>query len=905
MKMYRVVLYVFAAVLLLAGCAPQTASLRPLVAPKPTEGLVVYVSGEVQASSGGSWIDVEPGDSVGPGTVLRTGGDGSCELQFGDTISVRIEAGTEFRCDSVAIDERASVRGGLTGGAILAKVQRLSGADLQVDTPSTVIGVRGTAFKVSVSGTTTKLTVREGTVSVTQEGATLDVGAGLRAVASPGTAIAEQPAADDDLAAIDAFVPAALDTSDAKKLVKVVVVVEPTDAEIWMGSTLVGRGTWGALYGEGVAITLLLRRDGFEDDVVYLPEKSGKPVRIARKLTPLPAQGMPTEPASPEAATVPGEATAAAPVELPAPEIESSLAAAVEPSAEPRPPAEPPPTAGLNLSFRVDPALGNDPFFREMAERFAQRVPRFALVTGPASANLDAPAWPRGADLVGGIASEETFTYERLPQLVAAKLVRPLDGWFEWTQLAPVLVDAVRMGGRVYGLPVGGCSPILYYNRELVREPPRAWSDITALAAEYAQKGEDALALACLDPFFMGMFPESRDLPLLVPDGTRTALGSPRAVAVYDAMREALVQSATSADISRGDAQARFRGRHAALLVHSSWSFGLLHNTLGDSLGVAVLPSWGSPPVELAPYVDVLALFVSTGVSDERAAVLRRFFTFLLEQESQLRLVDERLARGSPLAPARRFYGDGQARFQERHEVVSVLYRQLETARPMPRGRLAEDSWRVFSEVLSGIREQRGGEVLARMADARFLLYGLERKPMPAGARELRAVIDPAPRSQGLYFRPWDEESDLRLVEAGGSLGVVSLRDKFLPPEVGDMSYLDLVLNYDPYRGGRAPELRGRIEYFDEPNAALRVVYDSKDTSVRENPNDPDSWGAWKQAASITCTGTRQWKTAEFLVPDARFDRRCNGADVRIEVVTKGVTRRAPPVRSVVLTPAR
>jgi hypothetical protein len=71
---------------------------------------------------------------------------------------------------------------------------------------------------------------------------------------------------------------------------------------------------------------------------------------------------------------------------------------------------------------------------------------------------------------------------------------------------------------------------------------------------------------------------------------------------------------------------------------------------------------------------------------------------------------------------------------------------------------------------------------------------------------------------------------------------------------------------------------------------------------VRENPKAPDTWGAWKEAAFIACTGTREWKTADFPIPDSRFDRRCNGADLRIEVMSQG---KVPPIRSVVLTPVR
>ena len=455
---------------------------------------MVYVSGGVQVSRDGAWIDVEPGDTLGTGAILRTDADGYCELQFGDTVSVRIEPETEFRCDGVAVDAKATVSGEVTAGAILAKVQQLSGSDLQVRTPSTVVGVRGTEFMVRVSGSVTTVTVRRGTVRVTQEKTTVDVQAGQRADAMPGVAVTEHPAAIEDLSDIDAFVPSAVKTIDVKKLFKILVIVEdPPDADIYIGVDRVGRGTWGKVLEEGEELTLVLKREGYEDDVVFVPKARG---RVVRKLKPKPPiQGESSGPAAPESSVEP----AASEGGLAQPEVAPTTAPeSTQPGAAPAPtaplaiaeqPREPQPAAGVNLAFRVDPAIGDDPFFREMAAQFAGRVPRFSLVTGPGSANLDAPAWPRGADLVGGMDNETQFTYERLPQLVAAKLVRPLDGWFEWTQLAPVLVDAVRVGGKVYGVPIGGLTPVLYYNKDLVLEAPRAWREITALAATYAQRG--------------------------------------------------------------------------------------------------------------------------------------------------------------------------------------------------------------------------------------------------------------------------------------------------------------------------------------------------------------------------------------------------------------------------------
>lgn len=894
-----VVTAVLAASLLAVGCAPKSGTLRPVAAPSPVEGLAVFVSGEVHVSRADALIDVEPGDAVGAGAVLKTGADGYCEVRFGDTISVRVEPDTEFRCDRVAIDARADVGASVTAGDIVAKVKRLSGSDLRIDTPSASLGVRGTAFKVSVSGTATRVTVSEGTVAVSREGTTLEnLTPGQRLDTDLGAGMKVQPADPADLDDIDAFVPAVVQTAEPANLVKVVLTVEPADAEIVLDGKVVGIGTWGALLEEGTELTLLVRRGGFEDDVVFVPQKGQRAARIERKLKALPSATPSTAPP-----------TSAAPVASPAPSTAPGpepSAAEAEPAVEPiaSAPASEQPASKLDAAppqgpaFRVDPAIANDPFFQWAAAQFARQVPGFALVAVSGAATSDV-ARLRDADLVGGPDTSRDITYERLPQLVAAKLVRSVDGWFEWTQLAPVLVDAVRVGGRVYGVPLGGVSPILYYNTDLVRTIPRSWVDITSLAAEAAQKGGDALVMSSLVPFFMGMFPESRGVRLLVPDTASTELGAPRAATVYNDMRRAFLESAMSIGLPQENAVALFRDREAALLIDGPWSFGMLRKALGDSLGVTTLPSWGSPGVELAPYVNVLALFVSSAVVDERAGVLKRFAAFLLGEEAQAELAVIRLKLGSPIAPALRRLAPGSPADQE--PVVSVLHRQLETAVPMPRGPLAADAWRVYQEVLEGLRRQAGGEELRQMAGTRFFLYGLQRRAVPAGTRELRAVMDAPEKNQGLFFRPWDGESDLRLVEVGGSRGVVSVNELGRYDD-GAHSMLYLVVSHAPFRAGKAPALKGRIEYFDEPNATLRVVYDSKDRSVRVNPNAPDTWGAWKEALVVACEGSRTWKSADFPLPDAMFDGRCNGADLRIEVAAMGSV---PAVRAVVLSPVK
>ncbi len=586
------------------GCAPSTGSLRPLVAPTPNEGVVVYVSGGVQVSRDGAWVDVEPGDTLGAGAILRTDADGSCELQFGDTVSVRVEPDTQLRCDRVAVDVRASVGGQLTAGAIIAKVKRLANSDLQISTPSAIAGVRGTEFMVRVSGGVTTVTVREGTVRVTRETTTVDVAAGRRADTAPGVELAEQPATEKDLAAIDAFIPSAVQTRDVRKLFKIVVTVEdPPDADIYIGSDIVGRGTWGIVLEEGDELTLVLKREGYEDGIVFVPKTRG---RIVRKLKIRPAAPETPSEAAPETAVVTAEpvASEAAPEQ---PEAGAATApGSTEPGAPPAPaepseiaemPREPRPAAGVDLAFRADPAIGDDPFIRDMAEQFARRVPRFSIVTGPGSADLDRPAWPRGADLVGGMDNSSQFTYERLPQLVAAKLVRPLDGWFEWAQLAPVLVDAVRVGGRVYGVPIGGSSPVVYYNKDLV---PRGAVRVERHHGPRGRVRPEGKGLAgrgrasCRSSWACSRSRAGSSCSSPTPRGPGWDRPEPRPSTTRCA--RPCQESGMSIGLPQEEAVNRFRNRDAAMLIDGPWSFGALRDALGRSLGVASLPHLGQSP---------------------------------------------------------------------------------------------------------------------------------------------------------------------------------------------------------------------------------------------------------------------------------------------------------------------
>ncbi|NLR93508.1 glycoside hydrolase family 71/99-like protein [Flammeovirga agarivorans] len=79
-------------------------------------------------------------------------------------------------------------------------------------------------------------------------------------------------------------------------------------------------------------------------------------------------------------------------------------------------------------------------------------------------------------------------------------------------------------------------------------------------------------------------------------------------------------------------------------------------------------------------------------------------------------------------------------------------------------------------------------------------------------------------------------------------------------------------------------QIFGYIEYLDKGNGNVTVFYDSKDESFQKNPKAKP--GAWKKAHSFKLTNSGKWKKSYFTISDARFQKNCNGHDLRINFNT-------------------
>jgi len=73
------------------------------------------------------------------------------------------------------------------------------------------------------------------------------------------------------------------------------------------------------------------------------------------------------------------------------------------------------------------------------------------------------------------------------------------------------------------------------------------------------------------------------------------------------------------------------------------------------------------------------------------------------------------------------------------------------------------------------------------------------------------------------------------------------------------------------------------IIYHDDFPSVVKIRYDSSDETVNPQSKNP---GLFKEAGNFRTTGSGGWKIVEFKIADGLFQRRCNGADIRLDSMT-------------------
>jgi len=171
--------------------------LLSVAVPALAEGVgeVVLARNEVRGTpAGGAAKALAVGDGLALGLRVETGADSAAKMTFDPSGSLTLGSRAKVTLDAARVDQvtgRSESALSVLGGAVRLALGKLFKGEVAIDTPTAVVGVKGTDLRVEVDEPTgaTAVTVTEGVVTVrSKAGGEVTVRAGQRTFVAQGRA---------------------------------------------------------------------------------------------------------------------------------------------------------------------------------------------------------------------------------------------------------------------------------------------------------------------------------------------------------------------------------------------------------------------------------------------------------------------------------------------------------------------------------------------------------------------------------------------------------------------------------------------------------------------------------------------------------------------------------------------
>ena len=298
------------------------------------------------------------------------------------------------------------------------------------------------------------------------------------------------------------------------------------------------------------------------------------------------------------------------------------------------------------------------------------------------------------AAAAGGLGPDALLTTSDwvLP-LVEDGLVRPVDGALPENVRGRFMSDALsvlQVDGRLYGLPQSVNTTVLFYNRALVEEPAATLDELVAEAT-----GGNYVAMA--SDFVDAFWGVSTFGGQLTDDTGRIILDRGGFANWLEWLKNVRDRPSVVLDGDADFLRSQFVSGAVAYLIADSALFPQLAAEMGDSLGVASLPS--GPVGSAAPFLTADAILLNSASSQEQAHLALTLAEFITNVEQSATFM-----RRTQRVPA-----NGQVRINPRlNPAVSAMAAQARNAVSLPNtplrdsilGELADAQTRVLEGVL-------------------------------------------------------------------------------------------------------------------------------------------------------------------------------------------------------------
>ncbi|MCR5494698.1 MAG: maltose ABC transporter substrate-binding protein [Treponema sp.] len=258
-----------------------------------------------------------------------------------------------------------------------------------------------------------------------------------------------------------------------------------------------------------------------------------------------------------------------------------------------------------------------------------------------AKLELDGPAGV-GADIF-------VSPHDHIGALVAGGHVIPvedsekyLDSFYDMAKVAS------SYNGLAYGYPLAAETYALFYNKNIIKVPPKSWEEIITFAKTFNVKSENKFALvwSVADAYFDYMFLDSFGAPLFGPNGDNYKqhnLNSPAAIKSmkYFQKLRSLIFDIPASDATSDMCDAQFISGKAAMIITGPWKIADYKKN-NVNFGIAPLPGFNGIAEHSSSFSGVRLAFVSAySEHPEEAKEFAKFITSKAMLEKRFEITNQ------------------------------------------------------------------------------------------------------------------------------------------------------------------------------------------------------------------------------------------------------------------------
>lgn len=226
---------------------------------------------------------------------------------------------------------------------------------------------------------------------------------------------------------------------------------------------------------------------------------------------------------------------------------------------------------------------------------------------------------------------------EDIQHFAASDSLRAAD-FLTGTQFADPALAAATRQGTLYGIPVStGNNLVLYYNKKLLKEPPKDTDALIRLGATLTKEtiGQYALVYDTTNPFWLMPWLGAYKSSVVAADGKTPTLATGAMTQTLTLLKTFKDKKVVSPDADLIIADAIFSEGRAAMIINGDEALDGYAEKLGANLGVTRLPqvSKNDSP---RPYTGATYFALPAGISGPKFEIAQAFIRFVTSKPIQL-----------------------------------------------------------------------------------------------------------------------------------------------------------------------------------------------------------------------------------------------------------------------------